>query len=117
MVAFFRILFVCLFTALAASACSGPGGGQDGSVDTNAYVYNESEFNRNSPNFNREPVKIDSVTICYNKYGTKPSIIANMAVEECAKFNKKAEFVRQSLSLCPLFTPVAAIYNCVGNKN
>lgn len=111
-----RILFVVLAAAMPAAACSGPSGGQDGQSNPDAYVYNASEFNRASPTFAKDPKEIDSVTICYNKYGTKPAIIANMALEECARFNKKAEFVRQSLSVCPLFTPVAAIYDCVGGK-
>ena len=111
-----RILFACLSVAVLTAACSGPGGQQYSQANQNAYVYHADEFNRASPTFAREPEEIDSVTICYNKYGTKPVIIANMATEECKKFNKKAEFVRQSLSVCPLFTPVAAIYDCVGGK-
>jgi len=117
MVKILRIFLVSLSTALAAAACSAPGDNQNGETNPDAYVYNASEFNRTSPNFAKDPTKIDSVTICYNKFGTKPAIVANMATAECQKFNKKAEFVSQSLSVCPLFTPVAAIYNCVdGNK-
>jgi hypothetical protein len=117
MVRFPRIFLASLIPAMMSAACSAPGGKQDGETNTDAYVYNDGEFNRASPTFNREPVNIDSVTICYNKYGTNPAVVVNMATEECKKFNKKAEFVRQSLSVCPLFTPVAAIYNCTdGNK-
>ena len=73
----------------------------------------EGEFNRELPTFAKEPLNIDSVIICYNKYGTKPEIVANMASAECARFNKKAEFLRQSLDQCPLSTPMAAVYACV----
>ena len=86
--------------------------GCSGSTDGGAYILNAGEFNRNSPNFAKTPQDIDSVTICYNKYGTKPENVATMAKQECARFNKKAVFLRQSFNKCPLFTPVAAIFNC-----
>ena len=89
---------------MLASACTGP----------DAYVYIDGEFNRESPTFAKKPENIDSVTICYNKSGTKPVIIVNMARTECARFNKKAEFRRQTLNICPLVTPVGAVYDCVG---
>jgi hypothetical protein len=89
---------------LLTAACGGP----------DAYIYNAGEFNRASPTFGKEPRNINTLTICYNKHGTKPEIIASMASSECAKFNKRAEFDHQSLTICPLFTPVAAIYNCRG---
>jgi len=100
---------VCFSLVMLASACSS--GPEEG-----AYVHRPGEFNRASPNFAKDPENIDSVTICYNKFGTKPEIVAKMAQEECQKFNKKAEFARQSLTICPLFTPVAAIYKCL-NQN
>ena len=86
--------------------------GCSASTDGGAYIYKEGEFNRASPNFAKTPQDIDSVTVCYNKYGTKPVNVATMAKHECAKFNKKAVFLRQSYETCPLFTPVAAIFNC-----
>ena len=89
---------------LLATACGGPG----------AYVYKTNEFNRAHPNFAKDPKDIDGLTICYNKSGTKPENIAKMAEAECAKFHKKAEFSHQSLDVCPLMTPVAAVYNCRG---
>ena len=113
MVRFPRIFLASLIPAMMTAACSAPYGNQEGKTNTNAYVYNADEFKRSSPTFAKEPTKIDSVTICYNKYGTKPAVVVSMATEECQKFNKKAEFVRQSLSVCPLFTPVAAIYDCI----
>ncbi len=104
-----KLVPFCLSAMLLVSACANePGEG--------AYVHHPGEFNRASPNFAKEPENIDSVTICYNKFGTKPENIAKIANEECAKFNKRAEFARQSLTVCPLFTPVAAIYNCL-NQN
>ena len=104
-----KLVPFCLLAMLLVSACAG--GPEQG-----AYVHQIDEFNRASPNFAKEPENIDSVTICYNKFGTKPEIVARMAKEECARFNKKAEFSRQSLTVCPLFTPAAAIYDCL-NQN
>lgn len=80
------------------------------------YIYRSQEFNRGVADFGRPPANIDSVIVCYNKLGTKPEIVANMASAECARYNKKAEFLRQSYEFCPLTTPVAAEYNCVGRK-
>ena len=87
----------------AACAVSGPG----------AYVFHRGEFNRDSKDFGKEPKDISSVTICYNVFGTKPDEIVNMANTECRKFNKKAKFKTQVYKICPLFTPVAAVYTCV----
>ena len=93
-----------VLAVLLVTACGSP----------EAYIYKAGEFNRQAKDFGKEPEKIDSVTICYNKFRTKPEIIANMASTECAKFNKKAEFKSQTLNTCPLFTPVAAVYSCTG---
>ena len=98
---------------LLASACAGPNAA-DRAGDKDAYVFNPSEFNRNT--FDKPAVIPGSITICYNKSGTTPAAIAKIAIKECGRFNKTAEFDRQSLLVCPLFTPVAAIYNCAGDK-
>jgi hypothetical protein len=116
MVRFPRILLVSLIPAILMAACSTSDSKRNGQTNTNAYVYNAEEFNRGSPTFAKEPTKIDSVTICYNNYGTNSAVVVSMATKECQRFNKKAKFVRQSLSVCPLFTPVAAIYNCVAGN-
>ena len=105
---------VVAFAALIlVSACAVPNE-THGDEDQNPFVYNPNEFNRST--FSKPTVIPDSVIICYNKYGTTPKTIANMAVKECAKFNKTAEFDRQTMLICPLFTPIAAIYKCTGEK-
>jgi len=96
-------LVSALAAVLLAAGCGAPP----------PYVHREGEFNRERPDFAKEPLNIDSVVICYSKYGTKPEIVANMASAECARFNKKAEFQYQSLETCPLSTPIAATYACV----
>ena len=100
------LMIMSLGTAFLAAACAAP----------KAYVYNSGEFNRASKTFGKEPEDLSSVTICYNKIGTKPEIISKLAVEECGKYSKEAIFLEQKLDLCPLFTPIAAVYNCIGDK-
>jgi hypothetical protein len=108
------ISLVAAFTVLLlTSACAVPNETHK-DEDKNPFVYYPSEFNRAT--FSKPAVIPDSITVCYNKYGTKPAAIAKMAVKECAKFNKTAEFDRQSMLVCPLFTPIAAIYICIGDK-
>lgn len=95
-----------LLAALLVAGCA--------TTDEGAYILHDGEFNRASPDFAKTPEDIDSVTICYNKYGTSPGKVATMAEQECGRYNKKSVFIRQSYNICPLFTPVAAIYNCQG---
>ncbi|HEX9702291.1 MAG TPA: hypothetical protein VGA19_05525 [Rhodospirillales bacterium] len=90
--------------AFVLGGCAAPG----------PFVHHPGEFNRAAKDYGKEPTNIDSVTICYNKYGTSPGIVAKMASAECARFNKTAEYRRQSFEICPLFTPVAAEYECIG---
>ena len=87
MVRFPRILLASLIPAILMAACSTSDSKRNGKMNTNAYVYNAEEFNRGSPTFAKEPTKIDSVTICYNKYGTNPAVVVSMATEECQRFN------------------------------
>ena len=89
-----------------AAACAAP----------EAYVFKSGEFNRDSKTFGKEPDNLSSVTICYNKMGTRSEIISKMAVKECGKYGKKAIFFKQTLNLCPLFTPISAVYDCKGDE-
>lgn len=100
------LMIMSLGTAFLTSACAAP----------EAYVFNPGEFNRASKTFGKEPENLKSVTICYNKMGTKPEIISKLAVEECGKYSKKAIFFEHKLDLCPLFTPIAAVYDCQGDE-
>ena len=99
---------------LMVSACSF---NNESSVDQqeNPFIYNKKEFKRETYN---KPIKEPySITICYNKSGILPEEIFELASKECAKYNKSAEFVRQSYLICPIFTPIAVIYNCCSSKN
>ena len=99
------LMIMSLGAAFLAAACAAP----------DAYVYNPGEFDRASKTFGKEPEDLSSVTICYNKIATNPGIISKLAVEECRKYGKEAIFSEQKLDKCPLFTPIAAIYNCQGD--
>jgi len=76
----------------------------------NPYIYNKKEFKR--VNFVKPIKEPNFITICYNKNDILPESIYEMASKECAKYNKIAEFVRQSYLICPIFNPIAVIYNC-----
>lgn len=78
------------------------------------FVYNKNEFNRAAKGFGRPVTDINAVTICYAKGGTTPSKVAGLARAECSKFNKKAVFLGQNRSICPLTTPIAVQYSCIG---
>ena len=84
-------------------------------VDLQPHIYIPGEFNRSQSNFNKPLKDRDEVIICFNKLKATPQKISNLAVLECARFNKRAEFVKQETQYCPLVTPIAARYNCVAD--
>lgn len=53
-------------------------------------------------------------SICYVKSGTTPTELQQIADEECGRFGLKSRFAKQNHDLCPLVTPVAAQFACVG---
>jgi hypothetical protein len=75
-------------------------------------VYYSDEFNRRRKDFGQERTDIANVTVCYNKSYTTPDAVRQLAVEECGKFTKQARFQKNDYNLCPLLTPVAAVYAC-----
>ena len=77
------------------------------------YVFKADEFNRDSSTFAKEPTDIETVTICYNKYGTTPGDLLEMAQSRCGDFSKTARFNHQDRLTCPLLTPVGAHFDCV----
>lgn len=100
------LMIMSLGAAFLAAACAAP----------EAYVFKVGEFNRASKTFGKEPEDLELVTICYNKMGTKSEIISKLAIEECGKYGKQAIFFEQRFDLCPLFTPIAAVYDCERDK-
>lgn len=89
--------------SLVAAACTAPP----------PYVKNVGEFDRTSSVFLNGITDREKITICYAKNGTTPAMVSALAQQECASYAKRAVFREQSLQVCPLLTPVAAIYDCV----
>ena len=81
------------------------------------YVYESTEFNRQSETYLKGIQDREQVTICYSKRASRPLDIAKLAMDECARFGKTARFSEQNYASCPLMTPVAAIYDCVNKTS
>ena len=90
---------------LTISGCSSP-----------PYVHNEGEFNRTTEGFGQPVEDISNVTVCYSSSSATPQQVAQLAVAECARFNKTARFSEQSYDVCPMAAPIAAIYDCQGGN-
>ena len=79
-----------------------------------AYIHHAGEFNRSLSGFGKDITDIDRVTVCYSSRSTTPAQVRALAGEECKKFNKTAQFLRQEYFICPLTAPVAASFSCLG---
>jgi hypothetical protein len=77
------------------------------------YIYRPGEFNRQSPDFNREPADIAEVSICYQRLATDREDVAALAEERCRQFDRTAEFLGTRYGDCPLLTFSRARYACV----
>jgi hypothetical protein len=98
--------WVCAVLCLAFVAVLGACG------ETRPYVYKTDEFDREADTFNKAPEDRDSVTICYNKLGTTPEIVFELATTECGKYAKRARRTHQNFGDCPMATPVEAHFAC-----
>ena len=76
------------------------------------YVLVDNEFNRASDTYLNGIRDRDQVGVCYNKRNANPQQVTNKALAECRRFGKMAKFTKTTYSICPLFTPVAAVYDC-----
>lgn len=94
------LIAVCALTV--AGGCSLP----------EPYVYKFKEFDRSRPDFSKDEVNRTQVGICYNKRNTTPQHIVELAQAECAKYQKVARFKTQNVLICPILTPVQAIFSC-----
>ncbi len=95
-------LLLCLSLALAACGRSEP------------YVYRPDEFDRESASFGPGPKDISNLTICSAESGPPSQTVLELAAAECAKFSKTAVFGSQDYMSCPLLSPVATRFECVG---
>ena len=84
-----------------------------GCAETAPYVYDKVEFNRDAPEFGKQPKNIGRVEICYGKQSTTVQELWEMANARCGEFGKVARFQSQDYLQCPLFTPARAAFACV----
>ncbi len=80
------------------------------------YVHNVGEFNRQSDYYLNGVSDREIVNVCYAKRKTTPRIVSDLAIAECRKFGKVAVYSKTSYAICPLNTPVAAIYQCASQE-
>ena len=85
-------------------------------ADFQPHIYVGNEFDRTKKDYGKPLKDRNEVIICFNKYKTTPQKISNMAVLECARFNKRAVYLKQEPRLCPLMTPISAHYQCVDDS-
>jgi|TARA_B110000438_G_C15682861_1_gene593182 hypothetical protein len=113
---FYQCIYTSIFASLllTVSACSSINKVYDNDLGK-PFIYNETEFKRVT--FNSSFKEPNSITICYNKYGVLPETLFEMANKECSKYNKSAEYIRQSFLICPIFTPIAVVFNCCSSAN
>lgn len=98
------LIFAVMASVALTSACSAP-----------PHVHKPGQYNRAAAGFGQPVTDLDRVTVCYSSYSATPTQVRKMAAQECARFNKTAEFVKQNYQTCPLTAPVAAEFNCVGD--
>lgn len=77
------------------------------------YVFTEREFDRSSPEFNKDPLDRSSVTICMSPFADPSGESAALADQECQKYGKKARFSERRFGACPLLSSSAAVFHCV----
>lgn len=97
-----RSLLVAAAALLAATGCSGP----------DPYAYKWDEFNRESPLFNKPLAVGQPVYVCYNGMGTTDLDVQKVAETKCAELGRTAVRLREEVSICPLLTPMTAIFRC-----
>ena len=77
------------------------------------YVRNPAEFKRDTAYFLEGLTDRTFVEVCYNKRKTTPEAIRKLAIDECNRFGRIAAFSKTTYNVCPLTTPVAAVYDCL----
>lgn len=79
-----------------------------------AYVDKPWEIDRELSTFPNGPTLVEgsTVTVCYAKSATTPAAIFKLADDECGRFGMTARIDEQIYTLCPMTTPIAAVYTC-----
>lgn len=78
------------------------------------YIHRPYTINRDIPTFPDGPEikKGTSLTVCYAKSRATPAQIRALANEECAKGGLAAAFAYQAYDICPMVSPIAAVFSC-----
>lgn len=102
----FKQTFSILFVAAILIGCSAPA----------PYVWRPYTIDRAHEDFPDGPTLENGsqISICYSKRGTTPALLKQLADEECGRFGMTAMFEEQDHGLCPLVTPIAAQFSCLG---
>ncbi len=74
---------------------------------------NTNEFKRDTEYYLHGLKDRGTVQVCYHKGKTTPAIIRELAITECRRYGKSAVFTKNAYDVCPLTTPVAAVFECV----
>lgn len=100
--------FSILFVAVILIGCSAP----------DPYVWRPYTIDREHEFFPDGPILANGsgISICYAKRGTTPNLLKQMADEECGRFGMTSKFAQQDHGICPLATPIAAQFVCVGGS-
>jgi len=77
------------------------------------YVLNPGEFKRETVYYLHGLTDRATVEICYAKSETNAKVVRDLAIAECRRFGKQAIYRTTSYDVCPLTTPVAAVFTCV----
>ena len=82
------------------------------------YVWRPYTIDRSHVDFPDGPTLItgSQISICYNKRGATPIALQKMANQECGRFGMTSRFAKQEHGVCPLATPIAAQFTCVGGS-
>jgi hypothetical protein len=78
------------------------------------YVYDSIAYNRDHPDFAKPRKTQDQVTVCYSKRSATPAEVARLAAESCAPNGTGIAFIRNNYTVCPMLTPVGAVFSCTG---
>ena len=76
------------------------------------YVYVDGKFYRGSIFYSNGIEARDAVQACDNKRNASSRLVSALAVAECHRFGKRAEFNKTAFNLCSLRMPVVEVYFC-----
>ncbi len=77
------------------------------------YIHEDQKYNRGSELFLHGIKDREKVIICHTNLRSIPQPVKRLAQTECQRFKKSAQFRNKALDICPLFTPIAAVFDCL----